>query len=285
MSRKSNGSSNGSRKDILSSPSEEFVNTYTFLVRQIAEGIHRHLPRHAIDLPSLMQSGFVGLLEARQRYEPTRGVAFADYARLRIRGEIIEYLRTLDIASRSVRKMGRDLNATRAYLEQKLQRKVSSEEMAAELGMTIKSYLAAKSGADVHTVTFTNAGYFEDNNGAVNLDDIEYIPSAFFTDPATIFEKEDLAGKLALAIEKLPEILQQIVMLYHFEEMTLYEIGEVIGVTEARVSHQLTLARKFLRLILSETSDKDLSQTKPSLSEHIEDNIEDVEEALSLLLD
>jgi RNA polymerase sigma factor for flagellar operon FliA len=108
---------------------EEIVDAYLPLVRLVAERVHRRLPP-GIDVSSLIHSGIVGLLEALQRYDPGRGVAFQTYARYRIQGEIMEYLRSLDWVSRSVRSWGRRVTAARARLTGKFGREALPEEMA-----------------------------------------------------------------------------------------------------------------------------------------------------------
>jgi len=111
---------------------EELVEAFLPLVRLIAERIHRRLPP-GMDLESLVQAGVMGLLEALDRYNPDRG-AFHTYARYRIQGEIMEYLRSLDWASRSIRAWGRKAAAARSRLTGRLGREASAEEMASELG-------------------------------------------------------------------------------------------------------------------------------------------------------
>src|SRR5215475_11900722 len=118
---------------------EEIVDTYLPLVRLVAERVHRRLPP-GIDVSSLIHSGIVGLLEALQRYDPGRGVAFQTYARYRIQGEIMEYLRSLDWVSRSVRAWGRKMAVARTRLAGRLGREASPEEMASELGVALTEY-------------------------------------------------------------------------------------------------------------------------------------------------
>src|SRR4030095_9386923 len=118
---------------------DEMLEAHMPLVRLVAERIHRRLPP-GVDLGSLVHSGIVGLLEALQRYDDRRGVAFQTYARYRIQGEIIEYLRSLDWVSRSVRAWGRKMAVARTRLTGRLGREGSPEEMASELGVALPEY-------------------------------------------------------------------------------------------------------------------------------------------------
>ena len=113
---------------------EEIVDAYLPLVRLVAERIHRRLPP-GIDVSSLIHSGIVGLLEALQRYDSKRGVAFQTYARYRIQGEIIEYLRSLDWVSRSVRAWGRRVSAARTRLTGKFGREALPEKQRGVLAL------------------------------------------------------------------------------------------------------------------------------------------------------
>src|SRR5581483_3749530 len=118
---------------------DEMLEAHMPLVRLVAERIHRRLPP-GVDLGSLVHSGIVGLLEALQRYDERRGVAFQTYARYRIQGEIMEYLRSLDWVSRSVRSWGRKMGVPRTRLAGRLGREASPEEMAVELGVPLSEY-------------------------------------------------------------------------------------------------------------------------------------------------
>jgi RNA polymerase sigma factor for flagellar operon FliA len=229
---------------------EELLENYLPFVRQVAERVHRHLPRHHIDIESLVQSGVVGLLEAAQRYNASRGVAFADYARYRIRGEIIEYLRSLDWASRSVRAWGRRQAAARSRLTARLGREAEPTELAAELQISLKEYYRF----DQHVSEAT----------LLNLEDVSPASEDHWrrtqeehADPASIdplatLEQKDLVTKLAGAIELLSEQEKQVLTLSYYEELTLREIGQVWDLTEGRICQIRSRAVDRLREILAE---------------------------------
>lgn len=243
---------------------EELLESYLPLVRQVADRVHRHLPRHHIDIDSLVQSGVVGLLEASHRYNADRGVAFADYARYRIRGEIIEYLRSLDWASRSVRAWGRRQAAARSRLTARLGREAEPTELAAELQVSLKEYYRF----DQHVSEAT----------LLNLEDVspasedqwrrtqeEHADPASI-DPLTTLEQKDLVDKLAGAIDLLPEQEKQVLTLSYYEELTLREIGQVWGLTEGRICQIRSRAVERLREILAEAGALQTTENKPKKS-------------------
>jgi len=211
---------------------EELVESFLPLVRLIAERIHRRLPP-GMDLESLIQAGVMGLLEAVERYDPNRGM-FQTYARYRIQGEIMEYLRSLDWVSRSVRSWGRKAAAARSRLTGRLGREASAEEIAAELGVSLKQYYRVDQKINEATL--------------LSLDDISLaaeeewkkVQEDFFQyslqDPLTFLESKDLVEKLTVAIQGLPERERLVVTLYYHEELTLREIGGILHLTEGRIS-------------------------------------------------
>lgn len=242
------------------SSQEEIVDAYLPLVRLVAERIHRRLPP-GIDVGSLIHSGIVGLLEALQRYDPQRGVAFQTYARYRIQGEIMEYLRSLDWVSRSVRAWGRRVSAARARLTGKFGREASPEEMAKELGVPLDEYYRVDqkvSDATLLSLEDLSAASEEEWRRAQ-----EKFASNPFQDPLICVEGKDLVEKLTSAIDLLPERERLIVSLYYHEELTLREIGEMLGLTEGRICQIHAQAVSRLRQALEDKADKNEAPTKP----------------------
>src|SRR3989304_4919849 len=200
MKRSTNGAS---RQEKANGATEERVTQYLPLVRFVAEKIHRRLPP-GVDLESLIHSGVVGLLEALQRFDPNRGVEFEIYARYRIRGEVMQCLRSLDWVSRSVRSWGRKIEAARGKLAGQHVREPTAEEIAAELAIPLDTYY--------------------------HLD--QQVNDAA---PLSFVEGKDLVEKLAAAVEVLPERERVVVTLYYHEELTLREIGEILDLSEGRI--------------------------------------------------
>lgn len=242
------------------SSQEEIVDAYLPLVRLVAERIHRRLPP-GIDVGSLIHSGIVGLLEALQRYDPQRGVAFQTYARYRIQGEIMEYLRSLDWVSRSVRAWGRRVSAARARLTGRFGREASPEEMAKELGVPLDEYYRVDqkvSDATLLSLEDLSAASEDEWRRAQ-----EKFASNPFQDPLVCVEGKDLVEKLTSAIDMLPERERLIVSLYYHEELTLREIGEMLGLTEGRICQIHAQAVSRLRQALEDKTDKNEAPAKP----------------------
>ena len=138
--RQSRKKTKPAKKRLTAKARENLIDTYLPLVRQMADRAHRRLPCHRIELDSLTQSGVVGLLEAAQRYDEGRNVGFQDYARHRIYGEIMEYLRSLDWATRSVRSWARKVSSAKVNLAARLGRDADPQEVASALGVSLKEY-------------------------------------------------------------------------------------------------------------------------------------------------
>jgi RNA polymerase sigma factor FliA len=211
---------------------EEILEIHMPLVRLVAERIHRRLPP-GVDLASLINSGIVGLLEAAQRYDSHRGVAFQTYARYRIQGEIMEYLRSLDWVSRSVRSWGRKMAVARTRLAGRLGREASPDEMASELGVELTEYYRVdQKVSEASLVSLEDITSASEEEWRKAQDDFSMRSSQ---DPFTSVEGKELVEKLAEAIETLSDRERMIVTLYYYEELTLREIGEILSLTEGRI--------------------------------------------------
>ena len=211
---------------------EEILAIHMPLVRLVAERVHRRLPP-GVDLASLINSGIVGLLEAAQRYDSHRGVAFQTYARYRIQGEIMEYLRSLDWVSRSVRSWGRKMSVARTRLAGRLGREAAPDEMALELGVELNEYYRVdQKVSEASLVSLEDLTSASEGEWRKTQDDFSMRSSQ---DPFTSVEGKELVEKLAGAIDTLPERDRMIVTLYYYEELTLREIGEILSLTEGRI--------------------------------------------------
>ncbi len=234
------------KKRLTAKAREKLIDTYLPLVRQMADRVHRRLPRHRIELDSLTQSGVVGLLEAAQRYDEGRGVAFQDYARHRIYGEIMEYLRSLDWASRSVRSWGRKMSSAKINLAARLGRDADPQEVASELGVSLKEYYQVDQSVNEATLLNLEDLALASNEGIAKPTQEQSMLS-LFQDPQTIFENKDLIEKLSAAIEKLPDQERLVVTLSYYEGLTLREVGELWQLTEGRICQIRTRAIERLR--------------------------------------
>ena len=211
---------------------DETLARYLPLVRFVAEKIHRRLPP-GVDLESLIHSGVVGLLEALERFDPKRGVEFEAYARYRIHGEVMQCLRSLDWVSRSVRSWGRKIEAARAKLAGEFVREPTAEEMAKELAIPLDNYFRVDQQVNyalllsLEDLSVTSEAEWESTQQSYNQN--------IHFDPVAFVENKDLVGKLASAVDGLPERERMVVTLYYHEELTLREIGEVLNLSEGRI--------------------------------------------------
>ena len=214
---------------------ERLVVAYSPLVKYVAGRMASGLPAH-VDEADLISYGLVGLISAIERFELEREIKFETYAITRIKGAIIDELRSLDWVPRSVRARAREIERANAKLEHRLQRAPTDEEMAAELEITVEEFQESLLQISNSTVAALDELWtVSDSSGdQVSLLDTLQDPGA--PDPAAVMDATDLKDRVADAIARLPEREKLVVALYYYENLTLREIGEVLGVTESRVS-------------------------------------------------
>jgi RNA polymerase sigma factor FliA len=220
------------------------------LIKHIAHKVAMRLPS-SVEMRDLVNAGVLGLLDAIDKFEPERGVKFKTYAEVRVRGAILDSLRDLDWAPRSLRKKSKDLEKAYAELGQKLGRPATDEEVCAALGENLENFHALVD--QLHGLT---VGSFE---GVPDSDDrgegqINYYPDDGSNDPYLRFETNELTKLLAEAIDSLPERERMVLSLYYYEEFTMKEIGMLMGVNESRVSQIHTKATMRLRGKLSKSA-------------------------------
>src|SRR5437588_7753698 len=205
------------------------------MVRFVAGRLGAGLPSHVEDA-DLISYGLMGLIGAIERFEPERGIKFEPFAMTRIKGSIIDELRSLDWVPRSVRARARQIERANALLESRLRRAPTDAEVAAELDMSIEDFqdsLTRISNSSV--VALDELWTLSDASGdQVSLLDTLQDPDAI--DPAHAMDTTETKDRLADAIARLPEREKLVVALYYYENLTLREIGEVLRVTESRVS-------------------------------------------------
>jgi RNA polymerase sigma factor for flagellar operon FliA len=225
---------------------ERLVIAYSPLVKYVSGRMASGLPAH-VEEADLISYGLGGLISAIERFELEREIKFETYAITRIKGAIIDELRSLDWVPRSVRARARAIERANAKLEHKLQRAPTDEEMASELEMTVGDFQDALLQISNSTVAALDELWtVSDASGdQVSLLDTLQDPGA--PDPAAVMDATDLKDRIADAIARLPEREKLVVALYYYENLTLREIGEVLGVTESRVSQLHTKAVLRLR--------------------------------------
>jgi RNA polymerase sigma factor for flagellar operon FliA len=227
---------------------ERLVVAYSPLVKFIAGRMASGLPSH-VEEADLISYGLLGLIGAIERFDLDREIKFETFAVARVKGAIIDELRSLDWVPRSVRARARDVEKAHSELEAQLQRAPSDEEMAAKLNMDLEEFndsLLEIANSSVLALddlwTFADP---EGGGGQISVLDTIHDPGG--VDPETEAQASELKDRLADAIESLPERERLVVALYYYENLTLREIGEVLGVTESRVSQLHTKAVLGLR--------------------------------------
>jgi len=220
---------------------ERLVVAYSPMVKFVAGRLGAGLPSH-VDDADLISYGLMGLIGAIERFDPERGIKFETFAMTRIRGAIIDELRSLDWVPRSVRSRAREIEAAQVKLEHELQRAPSEAELATKLGIDeeeLQSSLLEIANSSVYALD--ELWTVSDSSGdQVSLLDTISDPRA--DDPQESLDSSEIKDRLTDAIGSLPEREQLVVALYYYETLTLREIGEVLGVTESRVSQLHTKA-------------------------------------------
>jgi len=228
---------------------DRLILTYAPLVKFVAGRLGSSLPSH-VDEQDLVSYGLLGLIGAIERYDPGREIKFETYAIARIKGAIIDELRSLDWVPRSVRARAREIERAIVDLERTLMRAPTDEEIAAKVGVSENEL--EKSLSDISRSSMAALDELWTLQGS--SDQVALIDTIIDTDgsdPEFSLEQTELNDALAESIARLPEREKLVVTLYYYEELTLREIGEVLGVTESRVSQLHTKAVLRLKARLS----------------------------------
>ncbi|MGR5067050.1 MULTISPECIES: RNA polymerase sigma factor FliA [Vibrio] len=228
---------------------QAFIERYSVLVKRIAHHLLGRLPP-SVQVEDLIQAGMIGLIEAQQNYDGSKGASFETYAGIRIRGAMLDDIRKGDWVPRSVHKNNREINQAVAELEGILNRDPSDSEVAAHLGMTLTQYHSA--------LTDINCSRLVGIEDLGVSDDV--ISPADETDDSNPFKgvaDESFRKALVESIKQLPEREALVLSLYYDEELNLKEIGDVLGVSESRVSQILSQSMQRLRTKLSAWTQND----------------------------
>ena len=211
----------------------QIIAEYLPYVNRIVNRIATHLPP-TVEVDDLVNVGIIGLIQAIERYDPTRDNKFMTYAVFRIKGAVLSELRSRDFLGRTTRKKIRSLEKAYLKLEQKLGREAEDEEVAREMNMDLDQFYQVKRMSSISFISFEEIGYAtrdeKDNfiNGLLNDGNGD--------DALSMTTVKEIKRNLARHIEQLPEKEKLVVSMYYSDEMTMKEIGQVLDITESRVS-------------------------------------------------
>lgn len=227
---------------------DRLVMEHVGLVKTLAQRLAQRLPSQ-VEVSDLVSVGVLGLIDAAARYKPSLGVPFDAFARRRVQGAMLDSLRDLDWAPRSLRRLRREVDAGIAAARRRLGREPEEREIADELSMSVPEYERA-----LEQLRTLEIGAIRSLD-STSEDGLSHLELAI--DPgegaSAQLERKELREHLARAIQQLPERERHILALYFEEELTLAEIGKVIGVGESRVSQLRSLALSRLRTLLRES--------------------------------
>ena len=234
----------------LTSEQERVLLEHLPIVRFLARRIHERLPQH-VDIEDLVSAGVVGLMDAFAKFDPTKKVQFRSYAQFRIRGAILDSLRTLDWSPRELRRKGRAVEEAIRVLTARMGHAPGEGEVAAEMGLGLDEYqqlLGDLKGLEIGTL------HMERNEDS-GEEELAYVPGRPEEDPLFRCLRGELEERLAEAIAQLPDRERLVMSLYYYEEMTMREIGLALGVVESRVSQVHASAVAHLRSALRDLAE------------------------------
>jgi RNA polymerase sigma factor for flagellar operon FliA len=220
---------------------DRLILTYAPLVKYVAGRLGSGLPAH-VDEGDLVSYGLLGLIGAIERYDPSRDVKFETYAMARIKGQIIDELRSMDWVPRSVRARARHIERAIGELEARLGRAPTDEEISKKLGITEEELEESLGEIARSSIAALDELWTVSGSGGDQVALIDTIEDESAPDPQGTLSVTEQKEAVAEAIQRLPEREKLVVTLYYYEELTLREIGEVLGVTESRVSQLHTKA-------------------------------------------
>ncbi|MEA2701103.1 MAG: polymerase sigma factor FliA [Myxococcales bacterium] len=234
--KKANTTRKPSQKEIIARRNEYAAKFFPY-IEKVARRLARRLPAH-VEIDDLISSGVIGLMEAAERFDPKRVDRFEAFAEFRIRGAMLDDLRSRDTLSRDMRRLSNELRDATRRLEAQLGRTPDQEEIARRLGVGVDELYARQqklSGSSV--VGIDDAG----------PDLLERTGDQQAADPFELTSRREMLSQLVGGIEELPEKMQQVLSLYYCDNLNLKEIGAVLGVTESRVCQIHGEATKRLR--------------------------------------
>jgi RNA polymerase sigma factor FliA len=224
---------------------DEMILKYTPLIKYIAHRLAMRLPPH-IAVDDLVNAGVIGLIDALNKFDPEKKVQFKTYAEFRVKGAMLDELRSLDWVSRSVRQKAAQLEKAFQSLEKKKGRAVEEEEVAQEMGLSLEGYYSMVN--EINGVFLTDLGGIRKKIPHFSDEDLlNLLVDERENHPFNLLSLEELKEVLTRAIDELTPKERTVISLYYYEELTLKEIGEVLGFTESRICQIHTKAILKLR--------------------------------------
>lgn len=225
---------------------EKLIEEYAYLAKYAVDRLNLS-PSGVLSYEDLIGHAIVGLIDAIEKYDPSRNVKFETYALSRIRGEVIDVIRTLDWAPRSVRRKEAELRRAYAHLESILGRSATDQEVADYLNISVSELEVLLADISQCALLSLDEIIASGEGGLSSIEDDNCV------DPAEMVERSELVRLLARAIDELPERERTVVSLYYYDRLTQKEIAAVLGVTESRVCQLhtkavLRLAAKLMRM-------------------------------------
>jgi len=228
---------------------DAFIKQYAPLVKYVAGKVAASMP-NSVEFDDLVGFGVFGLLDAIEKFDPEKNVKFKTYAVTRIRGAIFDELRSIDWVPRSVRQKTKEIEEAIVVLEASLGRPATDQEIAESLGVSEDELLKTMLKISGTAVLSLNDVWFSgDDADKISIGESIESPSSF--NPDSSVEREEIKRVIVQSISELPEKEKKVLILYYYEDLTLKEIGQVLEVTESRVSQLHTKAILRLRAKLT----------------------------------
>lgn len=231
-------------KELSPEERSQLINEFAPLIKYIASRIAMRLPPH-IDINDLINAGVIGLIDAIEKFDANKQIKFKTYAEFRIRGAILDELRSMDWVPRSVRQKARKVEEAYSRLETAMGRPASDEEVAEEMGIDMDTFYRLLSDtASVSLLSLDDLGEDDTEPSKRNL--LEYIMQDEKDWPSHRMGINEIRELVAETIKSLPDKERMVISLYYYDELTMKEIGHVLKFTESRVSQIHT--KSILRL-------------------------------------
>ncbi len=220
--------------EITTENREEVIIQYSPMIKYVANRIAMRLPPH-IEVDDLISVGVLGLMDAITKYDSSRGAKFKTYAEFRVRGAILDELRSMDWVPRSIRQKASKVDKVVQGLQAKLRRTPEDEEVAKEMGLSLDQFHETLNETkSIPIFSLEDLGIAKESGDQQSL--LDCLAGKADADPQTQIRLVELKEIIAKAIDALPEKERLMVSLYYYEELTMKEIGAVLDITESRVS-------------------------------------------------